>query len=97
MSVYEALGISVTAGILVLFFTWVSKVLWVSVVENLWLKLTCMHLPDISGPWIAVYESPENYQYSEVVRLRQYVHKVLGTSVFTFENLRNHVNFLWFE
>jgi hypothetical protein len=91
MSVYEALGISVTAGILVLCLTWASKILWTSVIENLWLKLACMHLPNISGVWEAIYESPEDYRYSEVVHLKQYGHRVNGISTFSIEDIKTHV------
>ena len=90
MSSYEALGISVTAGVLVIVFMWISKILWVYLVENLWLKLTCRHLANISGLWVAKYKATKTHQYTEVLNLKQYGHKIVGDSTFTIEDLEGH-------
>lgn len=90
MNSFEALGISVTAGILVILFTWTSKILWIFAVENLWLKLTCRHLPDISGPWNAEDISTKTHKCTEILNLKQYGHKIVGESIFTIEDIATH-------
>ena len=76
-----ALGISVLAGFLVVFFGFLGKLLWEYVLVNFYLKLTARHLPDISGDWEAEYETHSGeWDARDQTHITQYGHKIVGTS-----------------
>jgi hypothetical protein len=79
MSVFEALGISVCAGITVLLLVWATKILWLWVFEKLYLKLSCRHLTDIGGKWLAEYQDVGGNTCYEEVELCQYGYRIEGT------------------
>ena len=82
MSVFEALGISVGAGFIVLILIGTSRILWWWSLENIYLKITCRHMTDISGNWIGEYTDPRGHKCTEDLELKQYGPKLKGTSVY---------------
>lgn len=80
MSAFQALGISVVAGLLALSFVWLSHILWRWVFENVYLKITCRHLTDISGRWKSEYTDKFGHSCYDETELKQYGHKIEGVT-----------------
>ncbi len=80
MSGFQVLGISVSASFLALLLLGVWKILWSALLENYYLKLTCRHLTDISGKWIAEYTDMHGHSCYDETELKQFGHKIEGTT-----------------
>ncbi|MFH0964847.1 MAG: hypothetical protein V2A58_12675 [Planctomycetota bacterium] len=72
MGTFQALGISVFAGFLVVVLLGVSRLLWWWALENVYLKVTCRHQTDVSGKWIAEYQDSSGHSCYEESELKQY-------------------------
>jgi len=78
MNVFEALGISVTAGILVLLLLGASRILWRYALENIYLQVTCRHITDISGKWNVEYTDIHGHSCYDETKLVQHGYKIKG-------------------
>jgi len=85
MSVYEALGISVFASVLVLVLVWSSRVLWAYFLENVYLRLTCRYLTDISGVWRAEYTDPNGHKCSDETTIRQHGYRIEAVTMYSIQ------------
>ncbi|MBC8356893.1 MAG: hypothetical protein H8E66_33395 [Planctomycetes bacterium] len=78
MTIFQAIGISVTSSFIVLALIGVTRMLWWRGVEKFYLKLTCLHTPDVSGRWHAHYEDPSGHACSETIDIKQFGYRIEG-------------------
>jgi hypothetical protein len=79
VSTFQALGISLIASTLFVLINWAAKGAWIWFGENLWLKLTSRHIPDIAGTWDAEFNDPaKNSSYRERIIIEQFGWKIKG-------------------
>jgi hypothetical protein len=83
MEAYEALGISVLASFLVLLMVWASRIMWLYLLENVYLKLTCRYLTDICGTWRAEFTDLHGHKCCEETEIKQYGYRIRATTTYT--------------
>jgi hypothetical protein len=79
MGIFQALGVSVAAGFFVVIFLKICHVLWLWCFENVYLRITCRHLPDLSGKWTSEYRDQKGNDCYDDIEITQYGHKIVGT------------------
>jgi len=80
MSTWQAITMSVISSFIVLFIIGVIKWQWEWWIINVWLKISCRHIVDISGKWklTTISSNNEDYKWNEEIILKQYGWKVKG-------------------
>lgn len=78
LSIVTGIGISFTASILAVIFITISNIVWKHILLNLWLKLSCRHISDISGEWEANYTTEHGTQTQKDIIIQQFGWKIIG-------------------
>lgn len=87
---FEALGISVTASIIVLASHFAIKILWRDLFEKYYIKITCRHMTDISGTWYSLSHDPHGNKCYQEISVKQYGYLIEGTESYRIDYGNSH-------